>query len=79
MRIFSVSDMHVDYDENANWVAQLSNNDYVDDVLIIAGDLSDKLSLVERCFEHCMKKFRHVFLYLAIMISGWINEKISLR
>ena len=42
MRIFALSDIHVDYDANAKWVEDLSVFDYQDDVLILAGDLTDK-------------------------------------
>lgn len=74
MRILSVSDIHLDYDENMQWLVQLSNSDYVEDVLILAGDISDNLSLVERCFEHCLKKFRYVF-FVPGNHDIWVSQK----
>jgi predicted phosphodiesterase len=43
MRVFALSDLHIDYEVNAGWVKSLSSVDYLDDVLILAGDISDKL------------------------------------
>src|SRR3989442_991940 len=31
MRVFALSDIHVDYDENARWIANLSLTEYQDD------------------------------------------------
>jgi hypothetical protein len=33
MRVFAVSDVHVDHDLNAKWIANVSTADYLDDVL----------------------------------------------
>lgn len=61
MRIFALSDLHVDFDANARWAASLSRSDYQRDVLILAGDLSDSLDAVERCLEGMARRFRQVF------------------
>jgi Icc-related predicted phosphoesterase len=48
MRVFAVSDLHVNHDSNAQWVEALSGQDYnTHDTLILAGDLSDSLSQIE--------------------------------
>lgn len=60
MRIFALSDIHVDYEANARWVAGLSEADYRDDLLILAGDLTDRLSLLAWCLEAFAKRFRKV-------------------
>lgn len=60
MRIFALSDIHVDYDANAKWVENLSIIEYRDDVLILAGDLTDKLPLFEWCLRAFAKRFRKV-------------------
>ncbi|MEY4562247.1 MAG: hypothetical protein RLZZ618_1524 [Pseudomonadota bacterium] len=60
MRIFAVSDVHVDYDVNARWVEGLSLADYQDDVLILAGDISDSIPLLSRCLSHMVRRFRQV-------------------
>jgi predicted phosphodiesterase len=61
MRIFTVSDIHVDYEENDLWINSLSNIDYVNDTLILAGDISDSISLIGKCFEQLARKFKTVF------------------
>jgi predicted phosphodiesterase len=61
MRVFAVSDIHVDYEENNLWVSSLSNFDYVNDILILAGDISDSTSRIVTCFEQLTRKFMSVF------------------
>ncbi len=61
MRIFAVSDIHVDYEENSQWVAGLSFEEYTEDVLILAGDVSDSIARLSACFQQLTRKFRHVF------------------
>ncbi len=60
MRIFAVSDIHVDYDVNAQWVANLSMVDYQDDVLILAGDVTDTRRLLEWTLGALAKRFKKV-------------------
>lgn len=61
MRILAVSDLHVDYPENLDWVERLSCFDYVADVLLVAGDISHDDSLVCRVMEALCFRFREVF------------------
>lgn len=51
MKVFAISDLHVDYLENRNWLAHLSRQDFKDDILILAGDLSDDPSLIADSFS----------------------------
>lgn len=60
MRVFAVSDIHVDYEVNARWIENLSITEYQNDVLILAGDVSDSLSLLERCFNTLARRFMKV-------------------
>jgi predicted phosphodiesterase len=60
MRVFALSDIHVDYDANAKWVANLSVAEYQDDVLILAGDVSDVRRLLEWCLTALTKRFKRV-------------------
>lgn len=60
MRVFAVSDLHVDYAQNAQWVEQLSDHDYTRDVLLVAGDVSDKLTHIAACLQVLSRKFRRV-------------------
>lgn len=58
MRLFLGSDFHVDYRENLDWLRALSRADFTDDVLIVAGDLSDELDLVKTCFDELVPRYR---------------------
>lgn len=60
MRIFAVSDIHIDYDVNAKWIAGLSAADYRDDVLILAGDVTDTRRLLDWCLTTLAGRFRKV-------------------
>lgn len=60
MRVFAVSDIHVDYDANARWLETVSQDDYVDDVLIVAGDVSDDISRLQWALETLARRFRRV-------------------
>jgi predicted phosphodiesterase len=60
MRVFALSDIHVDFEANARWVENLSKADYRDDVLILAGDVTDVLSLFEWCIGQLASRFRKV-------------------
>lgn len=51
MRIFAMSDLHVDHDDNARWVRGLSRSEYRDDVLIVAGDLTHRPELLAWCLD----------------------------
>lgn len=61
MRVFAISDLHLDYDENKRWLENLSNTDYQLDILILAGDISDDITLLAWCFSTLQSKFQQVF------------------
>lgn len=60
MRIFAVSDIHMDYKENQKWFKNLSHLDYNRDVIILAGDISDDIRLICKTFEGLKRRFRKV-------------------
>lgn len=60
MRVFALSDIHIDYSGNQDWIASLSRIDYQDDVLILAGDITDFLPKLEWCFQTLAACFRQV-------------------
>jgi predicted phosphodiesterase len=59
-RVFAISDLHVDYPINMDTMLSLSNTDYINDVLIVAGDVTDSLSKLESLLENLLKKFYRV-------------------
>ncbi|GJM12615.1 MAG: serine/threonine protein phosphatase [Pseudohongiella sp.] len=73
MRVFAVSDIHVDYEENLDWILGLNGEDYADDILILAGDVTDKMSLLERVFDSLVECFRAV-LFVPGNHELWVQE-----
>ncbi len=73
MRIHALSDIHTDYQENYNWLENLSSSDYRDDILILAGDISDNTLLVGRTFNILKKKFKKV-LYVPGNHDLWVKR-----
>ena len=61
MRIFAISDIHGDYEENLKSVSSISDMDYQDDALLVCGDLSHRLSLLCTILETLKNKFNRVF------------------
>lgn len=61
MRIFTISDIHGDYDVNLKKVGSISDMDYQDDVLVVCGDLSHRLSLFDSILKMLKEKFNRVF------------------
>ncbi len=60
MRVFAVSDIHVDYDENLDWILALDRSEFTQDILILAGDVTDKMPLLERVFDSLVACFKAV-------------------
>lgn len=60
IRVFAISDLHVDYAQNMKWLQNLSDSDYKNDLLIVAGDISDNLLRFSEALEHLTKKFKRV-------------------
>jgi predicted phosphodiesterase len=73
MRIFAVSDLHVDYPDNKRWIDQLSTNEYRDSVLLLAGDISDSLDRLRSTIEALALRFRHV-LYVPGNHELWVHR-----
>lgn len=60
MRVFAISDIHVDYDANMRWVHGLSRADHRDDLLILAGDVSHRPKLLAECIDAFSRRFAQV-------------------
>ena len=58
MRLFATSDLHTDYKENFRWLQELSDTDYLQDTLIVAGDISDRLEIIRETLLLLRSKFR---------------------
>lgn len=60
MRVFAISDIHIDYAENRHWITNLSKIEYKRDILLLAGDISDDASLVAKAFTELKSCFKEV-------------------
>jgi hypothetical protein len=58
MRLFATSDLHTDYRENFRWLEELSDTEYRDDALIVAGDVSDRVEIIRETLLLLRSKFR---------------------
>ncbi|WP_054739583.1 metallophosphoesterase family protein [Cellulosilyticum ruminicola] len=78
MRIYVISDLHVEYKQNRNWVNNLSRIDYKQDTLIIAGDVAADLNLIEEVF-----KFLSGIFFKVVYVPGnhdlWVNEEMNIN
>lgn len=82
MRVFALSDIHVDYPANAQWIEQLSRADYRDDVLILAGDVSHRPALLAQCFSALSARFAQVLFVPGnhdLWVLGEDERKTSLQ
>ena len=73
MRIFAISDIHVDFEENWTWLQNLSQHDYTEDVLILAGDIGHTIPLLQGTFEIVSRCFSEV-LYVPGNHDLWVRR-----
>lgn len=81
-RVFAVSDIHVDYDVNFQWVRRLSRADYRDDILILAGDVTHKLAELASCLNELATRFLKVLFVPGnhdVWVLGEAPERTSLQ
>ena len=78
MRVFAVSDLHMDYQENTDWLNSLSSSDYQKDVLIVAGDISDRIVLINHCFNQLAKRF-HQVIYVPGNHDLWTKRESQIN
>lgn len=61
MIVWTISDLHTDYEENLHWCRQLSEQDYQEDFLVLAGDISHELEQLQEVLILMVKRFKRVF------------------
>ena len=61
MRIFAISDLHADFRENRALLDRIPSGPYREDALIVAGDIADRLAVVEETLGFLRAKFRELF------------------
>ncbi len=73
MKVYTVSDIHIDYKKNRLWLHKLSKNEFIDDILILAGDISGNIRLIIETFEALKKRFAEV-LYIPGNHDLWVQK-----
>lgn len=61
IRVYGISDLHADFTENMEWLTDLPKDEYKNDVLCVAGDISDHIEIVEKVWEILVPRFHRVF------------------
>jgi predicted phosphodiesterase len=73
MRILAISDLHTDFRENRVLLEQLSGVTYQRDILIAAGDISDRLETLKSTLTLLRAKFMKVF-YVPGNHELWVRK-----
>ena len=61
MRLFAISDLHTDMATNLAWVASLDESRWQQDALIVAGDVSENISILKATLALLKQRFAEVF------------------
>lgn len=78
MRVYAISDIHTDFEVNMQWIESLDNTKYKSDILILAGDVSDKLLVIEETLKKLSSKFYKV-CYVPGNHDLWVRENPELN
>jgi Icc-related predicted phosphoesterase len=78
MRVFAISDLHVDYSENQKWLTQLSLQDFTGDLLICAGDISHSMTELGKTLASLRRRFATV-CYVPGNHELWVNGSSGLN
>lgn len=73
MRVYALSDLHADYPENMAWLRDLETADYCQDILILAGDVSDSLQVLEEVLAILVSRFGKV-LFVPGNHELWVRD-----
>ncbi len=61
VKVYTLSDLHIDYQENWSLLLALSYQQYHDSALIIPGDVTDNVHKLQELFAHLCQVFAEVF------------------
>ena len=73
MKVFAISDIHVDFEENFRWFSNLSCFDYQNDILILAGDITHIIPLFEKTLKNLRDRFLEV-LFIPGNHDLWVQR-----
>jgi predicted phosphodiesterase len=75
MRIFAFSDLHTDFAENRRRLRRLSSMRYLQDVVVVAGDIADDLEIIAWTLRELRSKFGNVF-YVPGNHELWVRNTL---
>lgn len=73
MRVFAISDLHTDFKENMLVIERLPNYTFKEDTLVVAGDVADRLDIIEHTLALLRSKFRQV-CYVPGNHELWVRD-----
>jgi predicted phosphodiesterase len=73
MRVFAISDLHTDFKENRLIVERLPDDAFNEDALVVAGDVADRLEVIEYTLALLRSKFRQV-CYVPGNHELWVRD-----
>ena len=73
MRIFAFSDPHTDFAENRRRLQEVSSTSYLQDVLVVAGDIADDLKVIDWTLRKLRSQFGRVF-YVPGNHELWVRD-----
>mmetsp|Transcript_8977 Transcript_8977/g.11904 ORF Transcript_8977/g.11904 Transcript_8977/m.11904 type:complete len:505 (-) Transcript_8977:298-1812(-) len=78
LRVFAISDLHSDYRQSLNWIEAWNSykDEYSHTVLLVGGDLSGDIRIVQSTLEACKEKFDEVF-FVAGNHDLWVQPHFS--
>jgi predicted phosphodiesterase len=74
MPILAISDLHTDFRENRMWLEHMPGEPFKDAILIVAGDISDRLDILASTLALLRTKFLHVF-YVPGNHELWVRRE----
>jgi len=77
-KIYALSDVHYDHATNEEWCQNIHATKFLDDVLIVSGNVADSYRALNRALTTLRAKFRRVF-YVPGNHEMWINSAESKR
>ena len=75
MRIFAISDIHVDFEQNRKWLLTLSMMDHTKDTLILAGDITHDPENLQNTLKWLRNRFAHLF-FVPGNHDLWLNNGV---
>ena len=78
-RVFALSHLHVDYKENRKLLDGWPDKKYSNDVHVVAGDVTDNMTLLETTLKGLQLKFRQVFFVPGITFACMcrVNQQLA--